>query len=220
MGTVSQLSLGAWRFGGSPVKALPEPVGRSREGKRVPSSGDDSLTAAIRDLRSACAGEEAFAVLDARVRPRLLAYFRADSASRQEAEDLAQRTLARVAAGIARLRAEESFLPWLFTIARNVRLTAREQHRRAARVVAGGMDVAGDPPDPRPTPLESGLARERVTALQAAIASLPAQQRQCFLLRVDRELSYEEIAATLGLSVHTVRNHLAMARKSLREALP
>ena len=207
----------AWRIGGSPVEALPEPdVRGSGLPEGAPVSADEALQDAVRRLRAGGEAEEWFAVLDARLRPRLLAYFRADAASREDAEDLAQHTLARVLQGVGRLRAEESFMAWLFTIARNVRRTALDHRRRAARVVAGGLEMAGDPPDPRPTPLEGGLEEERLAALRAAIAELPRQQKQCFLLRIDMELSYEEVAATLGLSVYTVRNHLALARKILR----
>ncbi len=45
------------------------------------------------------------------------------------------------------------------------------------------------------------------------------QQRQCLLLRISQELSYEEIAGMLRLSVNTVRIHLAGAKKRLRQAL-
>lgn len=215
-GAATLPSVGAWRIGGGPTAVLPEPA-RRISGAR--STDDPALEQALRELRAGGGADEAFAVLDARMRPRLLAYFRADFRSRADAEDLAQRTLARVAAGIGRLRSEESFMAWLFTIARNVRRTAHERQRRGALVVAGSLDAAGDPPDPRPTALESGLAGERIAALRAAIEALPAQQRQCFLLRVDRELSYEAVAETLALSVHTVRNHLALARRTLRRAL-
>ena len=182
----------------------------------APLSADEALQDAVRRLRAGGDAEEWSAVLDARLRPRLLAYFRADRGSREDAEDLAQQTLARVLQGVGRLRAEESFMAWLFTIARNVRCTALGQRRRASRVVAGGIEMAGEPPDPRPTALEQGLEEERLAALRTAIGELPRQQKQCFLLRVDMELSYEDVAATLGLSVHTVRNHLALARKSLQ----
>ena len=213
------LHVGAWRIGGSPVPAPPEPAVRSGPPETGPLSADPALQDALHRLREGGDAEACFAVLDTRLRPRLLAYFRADAASREEAEDLAQKTLARAVSGVARLRAEESFMAWLFTIARNVRRTALGRQRRAALVVAGSLDMAGDPPDPRPTPLEDGLEAERLAALRTAIEQLPRQQRHCLLLHFDRELSYEDVAATLGLSAHTVRNHLALARKALRRML-
>jgi RNA polymerase sigma factor (sigma-70 family) len=48
------------------------------------------------------------------------------------------------------------------------------------------------------------------------MAKLPSRQRQCLLLRVREEMSYQEIAAVLRLSPLTVRNHIAQAKESLR----
>lgn len=183
-----------------------------------PLSADESLREAVRRLRAGPA-DECYATLDACLRPRLLAYFRADSSTRGEAEDLVQKTLARVLQGVGRLRAEESFLAWLFTIARNVRLSALDARRREQRVVVAGLESAGAAADPRPGVLETEIEGQRLAALEAAIERLPRQQRQCLLLRVRRELSYEEVAATLDLSVRTVRNHLALARRTLRLAV-
>ena len=53
--------------------------------------------------------------------------------------------------------------------------------------------------------------------MRRALRLLPAQQRRCLVLRVDQEFSYEAIADRLGLSPHTVRNHLAQARRALRK---
>lgn len=119
---------------------------------------------------------------------------------------------------MGQLRAEESFWPWLFTIARNLRRTTRERERRELGVIAGGLELAEGASDPESHPRDLGLREERLLAVRRAIEGLPAQQRQC-LLQVRGEMSHEEVAETLRLSVHTVRNHLAPARKSLRRAL-
>jgi RNA polymerase sigma-70 factor (ECF subfamily) len=74
-------------------------------------------------------------------------------------------------------------------------------------------------PDGRPGAEEAELRKEEIEALDAAVDTLPPQQRQCLLLRVRHEMPYEEIARTLLLSVNTVRNHLAAARRGLRVAL-
>jgi len=60
---------------------------------------------------------------------------------------------------------------------------------------------------------------KRIEAVWRAIDALPPRQRQCLPLQVRDGLSYQEIAATLRLSVNTVRNHLAAARESLRRNL-
>src|SRR5262245_34389424 len=181
------------------------------------SSAPDVL-GAIRDVREE-PDEASWRRMDALLRPRLLRYFQAHYFGREDAEDLVQRTLARVFQGMAGLRSEESFMAWLFAIARNLRRTAQRRRQRERGLVsdeAGEVEVL---PDPRPDAVDERLRGERVAALRSAIERLPPQQRQCVLLRVREEMSYEEIAETLCLSVFTVRNHLAEARRSLRHAL-
>lgn len=153
-------------------------------------------------------------MLDSLLRPRLLGYFRSSSSSREDAEDLVQKTLARVFRSIGGLENEESFLAWLFTIARNVRRTAEEKRRREAEGVALAEEIV----DPRSsTRMEEEEIERKQREVRGAIERLPARQRQCLALRVRDGLSYEEIAATLRLSAHTVRNHLAAARESLKK---
>lgn len=187
-----------------------------------PKSGlflDGALREVLLRLRSGPDFEDAFRFLDARLRPRLLGYFRAHSFRPEDSEDLVQKTLARVFQGIGRLEAEEKFLPWLFAIARNVRRTAAE--RPETRLSIKSLETAREIPDPNSavSSEEEKIEGERQQALEKAIESLPTRQRQCLALQIREELSYEEIAETLRLSVHTVRNHLAAARESLRRQL-
>lgn len=190
-------------------------------------SGDDTgLLAAVRAVRSGVAVNDGFRQIDRAVRRRLERYFACHRLNPVEVDELVQTTLARVYLGMKGLDREDRFLSWVFTIARNVRLSAIERTARERRHGAGGLDLALEVADPRPEGLQAEVDREemrererRLRAVEASIEALPAQQKRCLLLRVRERMSYEEIAATLVLSVHTVRNHLAAARKSLRETL-
>lgn len=177
----------------------------------------DALAAALRGVRAGGAhADEAFRSLDAALRARLLRYFLAASFSREDAEDLVQKTLVRVFQGIGGVREEEKLLGWLFTVARNVRNT--EVKRRPAWEVP--LEDVSEPADTRAMSETERKSREaRMDAVWRAIEALPPRQRQCLPLQVRDGLSYEEIAATLRLSVNTVRNHLAAARESLRRTL-
>ena len=171
---------------------------------------------ALRRARSGGADEAAFGELDRFFRPRLLRYFLAASFSREDAEDLVQKTLVRVFQGIGGVREEEKLLGWLFTVARNVRNT--EVKRRPVREVP--LEDVSEPADTRTMSEMERRSREaRMDAVWRAIEALPPRQRQCLPLQVRDGLSYEEIAATLRLSVNTVRNHLAAARESLKRIL-
>ena len=179
---------------------------------------DPALLAAVHQLREGIEVEESFRLITSKLSRRLFGYFRAKNFSPEDAEDLVQKTLTRVYTGIGGLNREESFLGWLFTIARNLQLTALEEQRRQRGLVVGGIEVVKGLPDPQDTGWSHEVyeQQELVNKLRQEVDRLPAQQRQCLLLRVRDDMSYLEIAETLRLSVNTVRNHLAEARKSLQ----
>jgi RNA polymerase sigma-70 factor (ECF subfamily) len=182
--------------------------------------GPEALAEAVRRARAG--GDEAagFRALEAQLAPRLLRYFRAHAFAPPDAEDLVQAVLLRVWRGLPQLQQAERFLVWVFVIARNVARTARSRQRRERHWIAGGSELAEDVPDPRAAAsLRDHAEAERWEAMRAIIDELPPQQRQCLLLQLREELSYEEISETLRLSLHTVRNHLAAARKTLRQRL-
>lgn len=174
---------------------------------------DERVRGAVRLLRSGAESESTYQVLDGWLRPRLSRYFRAHGFRHSDAEDLVQNTLARVYQGVRQLEHEERFLGWLFTIARNVRMTAVGQTIRDRSVAVADGDSPVDPAEPARAPASE------FAPVWAAIDALPAQQRQCLMLRVKEELSYEEIATLLKLSANTVRNHIALAKKNLRKVL-
>jgi RNA polymerase sigma-70 factor (ECF subfamily) len=120
---------------------------------------------------------------------------------------------------VAALLNSESFLAWLFTVARNVRSTsgARQGRDPLARAAELDGEAAISLADAgTPDPEARLLAREAAGRLERALAELPPRQRQCLLLRVRDELSYVEIAGLLGIGMLTVRNHLNLARAELR----
>lgn len=138
--------------------------------------------------------------------PALLAYFRHQPALAGAAEDLLQDTFVRALKHRDRIKTAVSRRAYLFGIARHVGLDAlrrTEPPGVAAEVVA----TPADDEDPR---LES---------MRAAIAELPALQREALLLKLQQELSYEEIAEVLDIPVGTVRSRLHYAVLRLRQVL-
>ena len=195
-----------------------------REKAALPPVAGDAHAALLRAVRAARAALDpaaAFPAIEALLAPRLHHYFRSHSFPPEDADDLVQEVLARAWRGLPRLQEEERFLGWLFAIASNVRRTARARCLREKRFVVGGTALTDEMADPRAASFHEDRGGDGPSdAMRAAIDELPVQQRHCLLLRVRDELSYEEIAAALRLSVHTVRNHLAAAKKKLRRRLP
>ncbi len=137
--------------------------------------------------------------------PALMRYLHRLTGRRDTAEDLLQETFVQALKGLDRLDAAASPKAWLFAIARHLGLNAR-QRRRDLLPLAGEIAAPTvEKPDPR---------QER---MREAIAALPEKQRETLQLRLADGLSYEEIAAVLGIPVGTVRSRLHTAVKSLRE---
>lgn len=102
--------------------------------------------------------------------------------------------------------------PWLFGIAANV---ARRHFRSQARAP---MTVPLD----ESLPVDAGDQASEVDSrldLESAVARLNDEQREVLLLYTWADLSYEEIAAALGLPIGTVRSRLSRGREALRELL-
>lgn len=147
-----------------------------------------------------------------------------------DAEDVSQQVFLRVWKSAVRYEPTAKFTTWLYTIVRN--LVFNELRRRKARPATsldaaaetGGTRTVGEAfghlEDPRsPAPDAALLADELQAAITDAIQSLPETQRMALVLRRYEELSYEEIAATLGQTIPGVKSLLFRARTLLREKL-
>ena len=124
-----------------------------------------------------------------------------------EAEDITSETFVRAWVNHSTIRTE-TLKAYLFTIARNVYL---EQQRKSKRQVALN-DIY---PDPAPGPdkvVESQLELSRV---RRVLQTLPEIDRTAFVLRVQHELPYAEIARVLGLSLTATKVKVHRVRKKL-----
>lgn len=138
-----------------------------------------------------------------------------------EAEDIAQQVFVRVWQSAKTWRPDAKFTTYLFTITRN--LVFNESRRRSRKREVAIDDTtthpAQLPTDERPQPDATLEKRELYRKIDAAIAALPEQQRLCIVLRTFQSLDYEDIAATLGCSVASVKSLLFRARATLRDLL-
>jgi RNA polymerase sigma-70 factor (ECF subfamily) len=135
---------------------------------------------------------------------------------RAEADDLAQDTLVRALRGLEGFRGEAALLTWLLRIASNLwieRATRAERKRRDDREVEEVLP--GSPPG-----LVEGLvARERRGQLRRAVTGLPPRQRATLVLKVYHEMTFDQVAATLGCPVGTAKANYHHALTRLRREL-
>jgi RNA polymerase sigma-70 factor (ECF subfamily) len=133
----------------------------------------------------------------------------------QDAEDLAQEAFVKAYERMDRFREGEPFGPWIYRIATNLAL---DLARHRARVLH--QPPSDDLPAARlqeaDLPARSNEIAQRI---DAALESLPTQQGLVARLHLVEELEHSEIATITGLSEGTVRSHLSLARKKLRESL-
>jgi RNA polymerase sigma-70 factor (ECF subfamily) len=140
-----------------------------------------------------------------------------------DADDIAQQVFIRVWKSAPRYEPSAKFTTWLMTIARN--LVFNEMRRRQrAKFVPMETDPDDGPPQQFADSEASGPGEqmqeaELQGAVDAAIASLPENQRLAIVLRRYEGMAYEEIAKVLKTSVPAVKSILFRARADLKERL-
>lgn len=160
----------------------------------------------------------AFETLYARHRGPLYRFLLRQLGNQALADECFQDVWQRVIAARAGWQPEAAFSTWLFRIAHN-RLNDHwraSKHRPAAPEDAD--ERAARVPDPS-TPERELSQFEQRRRLQRAIEELPEEQREVVLLRLEQELSLEEIGAITGAGRETVKSRLRYAMDKLRARL-
>jgi RNA polymerase sigma-70 factor (ECF subfamily) len=140
-----------------------------------------------------------------------------------DALDAVQETFVKAFQAAARWHPDSEVGPWLTRIAINHSI---DRYRRGRRRQRTETPLETELPDHdrrleagEPSPERRVLGRETGERIDAALRSLPTQQRAIFVLRHREEMSLDDIARTLGLSLGTVKSSLHRAVHRLRERL-
>jgi len=139
--------------------------------------------------------------------PRLRRYARALVGDRASADDLVQDTLERAWAKLHLYRRGTDLRAWLFTVMHNVHVN-KVRATRATETLEDEM-----PELAQRAPQGDALM---VRDLDRAIGRLPDEQRSVLLLVTLEDMSYDEVAHTLGIPIGTVMSRLSRARDKLR----
>lgn len=175
-------------------------------------------------MQSYAAGQAAaFEQLYGRHRLRMWRYFYRNTGDGALADDLAQDLWFAVVDNAARYEVRSKFTTWLFTMAHH-RLVDHWRRQRpgislsadteeSMRLADSLFAASGFEPDHQ---LDRQLMAQ---ALLAALSQLPTEQRECFLLQVEADMTVAEIAQATGVAEETAKSRLRYARAKLRAAL-
>ncbi|HXZ70734.1 MAG TPA: RNA polymerase sigma factor SigE [Streptosporangiaceae bacterium] len=137
--------------------------------------------------------------------------------NQHDAEDLTQEVFVRVFRSLASYT-PGTFEGWLHRITTNLFLDMARRRQRI-RFEGLGDQAVGLLRDDEPTPAQAFDARHLDTDVQQALEALAPEYRAAVVLCDIEGLSYEEIAATLGVKLGTVRSRIHRGRAQLRAAL-
>ncbi len=142
-----------------------------------------------------------------------------------EAEDLAQEVFLRVYRAADRFEARAKFFTYLYQVTLNLCRNERAKVRHKRNTSLDAPMKEGEPDSLRQIQDPSGSAEELLTrqelgdVVREAVLSLPEEQREAVMMQRFQDLSYEEIAEILKLSVPAVKSRLHRAKLALKEKL-
>lgn len=141
----------------------------------------------------------------------------------EDADDISQEVFIRAYKSIGKFRGGSRLSTWLYRITVNLsvnHLKKKSKHRHEYT----DKDIPDTSPDSivldrSGNPLQDIEAEELAQRIRTAIESLPVEEKVVFVLRVNHDLSYKEIARTIDCPVGTVMSRLNRARRRLRDKL-
>lgn len=181
---------------------------------------DETLVAAA---KTGCG--EAFEMLVKRHRSRIFSLAQRFTRVREDAEDVVQQTFYKMFVHLNNFEGKSSFSTWLTRIAINEALMLLRRGRALREVSIDNSSAVEtdaprlDIPDSSPDPEANYLMREDIEVLSTAINELTLGLRTAIQLRELAELSIQETARRMGLSVGAVKARVFQGRRKLRRTL-
>jgi RNA polymerase sigma-70 factor (ECF subfamily) len=136
-----------------------------------------------------------------------------------EALDLTEEAFIRAMKAYPRFRGESDPFTWLYRIALNVLKKRYAKEKRRAELWEEHQAKDPTRTTEKDTPDLEFARKERAELVRGAIAELPMGNRETITLRYIDDMSYEDIASTLGCSIGTVKSRIARGKMMLAEIL-
>ena len=155
----------------------------------------------------------AFEELYARYRGPLYRYFMRQLGDEPKINDLYQGVWEKVISARGRYRPDRPFKAWLFRIAHNHLVDFYRRQKPTTQIDQAGFLATS-------AEQESQLEQaQRKALLDQAVQSLPEDQREAIVLRLEGDLSLDDIAALTGVGRETVKSRLRYATAKLKQAM-
>ena len=171
----------------------------------------------------------AFAEMVSRYWDRIFARVMQLLKNRQDAEEVTQDAFVRAHRGLEKFRGDSSFSTWLFQIATNLAHNKYWYWWRRKRDASisfdqnisdeGAATLIDIIPAEGRDPYDDLLSREFVDRVGECMPLLSLKHKEILTLRIANDMSYDEIADKLNISIGTVKSRIARARNSLRNKL-
>jgi RNA polymerase sigma-70 factor (ECF subfamily) len=132
------------------------------------------------------------------------------------AEDLAQDIFLKIFKSLDTFDRRANFQTWLISVSRNLCIDHYRSVRKERETIDRDVDANElSPTSHDPGPIAALEQRDRVVLLRRALVELPKTLRTAVLMRDIQEMSYQEIAVTLGLPEGTVKSRINRGRTEL-----
>jgi RNA polymerase sigma-70 factor, ECF subfamily len=170
-------------------------------------------------LRAKNGDRDAFGELFRKYEKRVFRVARRMSGSDDEAWDITQDAFIRAMEAMDRFDTSYKFFTWIYRITANLAINYSRKKKRRREVhfeetySAEGQQVI------KAELADRAASEQLAEAVSSAVEKLTPALKAVFILRIDQQLSYSEIAETLGIALGTVMSRLNRARNSIRAEL-
>src|SRR6202046_5415952 len=144
--------------------------------------------------------------------PQLYRFFASQMGSRNDAEDMLQDVWLRIHRVRHTYRPSEPLLPWVYAIARRVRV---DNYRKRQRIASREISALVLPE----APTQKNEVKTALPSFEDLVASLPERQREVLTMLKVNELSLEEVARATSSTVGAVKQKAHRAYQQLRNLL-
>lgn len=179
-------------------------------------------------LRFVQGDDRAFEPLLERYETEMLSFFLRLTGERQKAEDMVQELFLKVFRYRKTYKPKSSFRYFIYRMARNMWIDLYRKRKVRPRTLSLDAPMENDPRDANPSsriesrepgPTHGAEVKEEVGRLEAAVARLPAKQREVIALAFEGGLRYAEIAKIMKVPIGTIKSRMHAAVKQLKRLM-